>query len=102
MTVDFDNFVTCLVRLETMYSEWPLLHPPTHKNGFKRTDNTHLFRFLQRPSSAWTQIKTKSSASTSSRYGFDALWPKTSVRSARLALIAILSAPQWISLTMFA
>lgn len=24
MSVDFDNFVTCLVRLETMYSEWTL------------------------------------------------------------------------------
>lgn len=24
MAIDFDNFVTCLVRLETMYSEWTL------------------------------------------------------------------------------
>lgn len=29
MSVDFDNFVTCLVRLETMYSEWTLLNPGT-------------------------------------------------------------------------
>lgn len=31
MSVDFDNFVTCLVRLETMYSEWTLLNPPTRQ-----------------------------------------------------------------------
>lgn len=31
MSVDFDNFVTCLVRLETMYSEWTLLNPGTHQ-----------------------------------------------------------------------
>lgn len=29
MSIDFDNFVTCLVRLETMYSEWTLLPPRT-------------------------------------------------------------------------
>lgn len=31
MSVDFDNFVTCLVRLETMYSEWMLLNPGTQQ-----------------------------------------------------------------------
>lgn len=31
MSVDFDNFVTCLVRLETMYSEWTLLNPGTQQ-----------------------------------------------------------------------
>lgn len=41
MSVDFDNFVTCLVRLETMYSEWTLLD----QNYLKRTQNTDLFHF---------------------------------------------------------
>lgn len=78
MSVDFDNFVTCLVRLETMYSEWTLLSPPIQ---LKHTSNTDLFHLLQRPLTTWTQTKTTSSASTSSRLVFDGLYLQMSVCS---------------------
>uniref|UniRef100_A0AAQ4RWV3 Calpain 1 n=1 Tax=Gasterosteus aculeatus aculeatus TaxID=481459 RepID=A0AAQ4RWV3_GASAC len=74
MSVDFDNFVTCLVRLETMFKTFHTMD--TDKDGFMSLN--------------FNQVRTSTGAKR-----------RLALRPAPFNPLA-LCAPQWITLTMFA
>lgn len=110
MSVDFDNFVTCLVRLETMYSEWTvclLLLLRRCQNRLK----TYFELLICVPPPPFHPTETFDSLDTDKdkviRLNFFqvCLRPrlsKVTSSSCRVSLTATVCPPQWISLTMFA
>lgn len=97
MSIDFDNFVTCLVRLETMYSEWTLLE----LCKLPRTQPKYSFVLL--PAETFDSLDTDKDKIISLNF-FQVGFRCSSSSILRLFSynLALICAPQWISLTMFA
>lgn len=67
LTIDFDNFVGCLVRLETMFSESLQSSSRDGDNDDDDNDDGDI-SFPQTHSTLWTQTIQEPSSSTSWRY----------------------------------